>query len=70
LKGHEAWWVNFDLSVGGEIKKRRPYVIVINDASSRFRNRAQVVPLTSNVGRLYPSEAAVVFEGQEEASFG
>ena len=61
----EVWWVNFDPSVGGEIKKKRPAVIVSNNASNKFLNRVQVVPLTSKTDRLYPSEAVVVFEGKE-----
>lgn len=65
MKRCEVWWVNFDPSIGGEIKKKRPAVIISNDASNRFLNRVQVVPLTSKADRIYPSEAALVFEGKE-----
>src|SRR5207247_8189760 len=60
----EVWWVDFDPSFGGEIKKIRPAVIVSNDASNRNLNRLQVVPITSNVSRLYPCEAAIDVNGE------
>src|SRR5207302_10645266 len=57
----EVWWVAFDPAIGGEIRKTRPAVIVSNDAA----NRIQVILLTSNVARLYPSEAYVRVRGQQ-----
>ena len=60
----EVWWVNFDPSIGGEIQKQRPALILSNDASNKHLNRLQVIPLSTRVERLYPSEVVVTLNGK------
>jgi mRNA interferase MazF len=55
----EIWWVDFANSIGGEVRKQRPAIIISNDSANLYLNRVQVVPLTGNSDRLYPSEAYV-----------
>lgn len=63
MRRGEVWWVNFEPSIGGEIRKKRPAIIVSNDAANKYLNRVQVIPVTSKVDRLYPSEAYVTVRG-------
>lgn len=60
----EIWLVSFDSAVGGEIQKTRPAVVVSNDTANALLNRVQVVPISSQVGRLYPAEAHVTVNGE------
>lgn len=64
MKRGEVWWVDFNPSVGGEIRKLRPAVIVSNDSANKFLNRVQVVPTTSNVQKVFPSEALITVGGK------
>ena len=60
----EVWWVAFDPSVGGEIQKTRPAVIVSNNAANTALNRVIVVPLTGQTAKVYPGEAVVTLSGE------
>lgn len=63
MRRGEVWWVALDPTVGGEIGKTRPAVIVSNDGWNAANNRLQIVPVTSSTRRLYPSEALVRIDG-------
>lgn len=65
MKRGEVWWVEFDPSVGSEVRKTRPAVIVSNDAANRNLSRVVVVPFTSSVERVYPGEAVVTVGRQQ-----
>jgi len=65
MKRGDVWWMNLHHKVGGEIRKRRPAVIVSNNAANQFLNRVQVLPLTSRVEKLYPSETYITFRGKK-----
>lgn len=54
----------FDPSLGGEIQKTRPAVVVSNDTANALLNRVQVVPMSSQADRLYPAEAAITLNGE------
>jgi mRNA interferase MazF len=64
MKRGDVWWIDFEPALGGEVRKQRPAVIVSNDAANKHLNRLQVVPLTTAVDRVYPSEAPVTVGGK------
>jgi mRNA interferase MazF len=59
IRRGDVWWVSFDPSLGGEIQKTRPAVVISNNAANLALNRVVVVPFTSNTTRVYPGEALV-----------
>ncbi|MDX2113960.1 MAG: type II toxin-antitoxin system PemK/MazF family toxin [Alphaproteobacteria bacterium] len=65
MKRGEIWWVSFDPAQGSEIQKTRPAVIVSNDAANRVLNRAQVIPISSQVQKIYVSETLVRVLGKQ-----
>ena len=61
IKQFEVWIVSFDPSVGSEITKSRPALVVSNDALNDLYDTIIVAPLTSSV-RDYPSRYSTNFE--------
>ena len=61
----EVWWVSFDPSLGGEIQKTRSAIILSNNAANVALDRVIVVPITSQVSKVYPGEALVMLNGQQ-----
>jgi len=64
LKRGDVYWIAFDPSVGGEIQKTRPAVVVSNDAANAALNRTLVVPISSQISRIYPGEALIQLNGE------
>ncbi len=60
----EVWWVAFDPSIGDEIQKTRPAIILSNNAANTALNRVIVVPISSQIAKLYPGEALVTVNGE------
>ena len=51
--------VNLDPTVGVEIKKTRPAIVMSNDAINHYSQLAVIVPLTKNTVRLSPSHTLI-----------
>jgi len=56
MRRGEIWLADLGPTKGSEIAKRRPVLIVSNDANNRASSTVTVLPVTSNVARVYPFE--------------
>ena len=56
MKRGEIYFAALDPTRGGEIQKTRPVIVVSNNAANRSAAVVTVVPLTSNVDRVFPFE--------------
>lgn len=56
MRRGEIYYANLDPTVGSEVSKQRPVLVVSNDLHNRKAPMVTVVPLTSNVERVYPFE--------------
>ncbi len=58
LRG-EVYWVNLDPTIGTEIKKTRPGVIISNDIGNELLPRVIIAPVTSSVAKIFDFEVKV-----------
>jgi len=56
----EIYLVNFDPTIGHEVKKKRPALIISNDIHNRYSPLVTVAPLSSNIDRIYPFEVYIL----------
>jgi mRNA interferase MazF len=66
----DVYWVRLDPTVGTEIRKTRPAVIVSNDVCNRHGPRVVVLPITSNVSACYPGEVLVTVKDTPGRALG
>jgi mRNA interferase MazF len=63
VKRFDVWLVNLDPTIGSEIKKTRPCLIVSPDEMNRHIATVIVAPMTTR-GRPYPTRVACRFQGK------
>lgn len=56
MKRGEIYYASLSPTVGSEASKRRPVLIVSNNANNRAASTVTILPLTSSVSRVYPFE--------------
>lgn len=60
----DVYLVNLDPTIGSEIQKTRPCVIVSPDESNRFISTVIIAPMTSH-GNSYPTRVSCKFQKQK-----
>ena len=63
MKRGEVYWVNLDPTVGSEVKKRRPAVILSPDEMNRSLPVVIVAPITSSK-KSWPTRADITLSGK------
>ena len=56
IKRGSVWLANLDPTVGSEIRKTRPVVVVSNDVNNANNSVVTILPITSNTAHLYSFE--------------
>ena len=59
MKRGEIYYADLNPTIGSEINKKRPVLIISNNANNKGSSTVTVLPITSNINKIYPFEAAV-----------
>lgn len=62
MKRGEIYFANLDPTIGSEIKKTRPVLIISNNANNNAASTVTVIPITSNIKKVYPFEVLLETE--------
>lgn len=54
MKRGDIYWANLDPTIGSEISKKRPVLIVSNDINNQLAGCVTVLPITSSFQKSYP----------------
>ncbi len=58
-KRGDIYWANLDPTIGSEIAKTRPVLIVSNNINNQYAATISILPITSNTSKIYPYEVLV-----------
>ena len=64
----EIWWINLGPTVGREIKKRRPCVVISANTINRLRSTPVVIPLSSSPETAPPIVVSVQSGGENSVA--
>jgi mRNA interferase MazF len=62
MKRGDIYFAQLDPTRGAEIQKTRPVVIVSNDVANRASSLVSIVPISSNISRVFPFEVPLTAE--------
>ena len=66
-KRGEIFWVCLDPTLGTEVRKTRPGLILSNNLANKHSRRVIIAPITSSISRVFPFEAIVLMpEGKKK----
>lgn len=64
VKRFDVFLVNLDPTIGHEIKKSRPCLVISPDEMNKYISTVMVAPMTTK-GRNYPTRVSCLFQGKE-----